>query len=176
MGGMNNYGNPDPTSGFTGSNVYGYNLSGNYPDDLDPAEHLTSTPLDLSNMTNVILKFERWLCVEENIYDEASVGVSTDGVSFTTVWENGRTLNGGYWSTHEIDISAIANLRSAVYLRWTMGTTDGGWMYCGWNIDDIEVSGIQTVGCTMDADCDDGLFCSGMETCDVGCAAAVIRK
>ncbi|MEZ6317245.1 MAG: hypothetical protein R3B49_00630 [Phycisphaerales bacterium] len=25
---------PDPTSGFTGSNVYGYNLNGNYTDNM----------------------------------------------------------------------------------------------------------------------------------------------
>ena len=26
-----------------------------------------------------------------------------------------------------------------VYLRWVMGETDGGWRYCGWNIDDVEI-------------------------------------
>ena len=43
----------------------------------------------------------------------------------------------------ELDISAIADDQPTVYLRWTMGPTDGGWQYCGWNIDDIEVQAVE---------------------------------
>ena len=37
-------GGPDPTSGHTGTHVYGYNLSGNYDPDL-PEMHLPPGPL-----------------------------------------------------------------------------------------------------------------------------------
>ena len=50
----------DPTSGFTGANVYGYNLAGDYTDNM-AAEYLTSTPIDLSGVRDTVLEFERWL-------------------------------------------------------------------------------------------------------------------
>ncbi|MBN2053460.1 hypothetical protein JW905_00975, partial [bacterium] len=39
----------------------------------------------------------------------------------------------------EYDLSTYADGQPAVYLRWTMGTTDSSVIYCGWNIDDVEV-------------------------------------
>ena len=168
--GDDNFGNPDPTSGFTGAKVYGYDLAGNYPNRLT-AEHLTTTVLNLSQMTNVALKFKRWLCVEESLYDHAYVRVSTNGTTWTDVWQNAYTLNGGDWTTQQIDLSSVANLRPTVYLRWTMGDTDAGWRYCGWNIDDVEVSGIQIGSCVVPGDCDDGLHCNGIETCTGGSCA-----
>jgi hypothetical protein len=36
----------------------------------------------------------------------------------------------------------VASGQPTVYLRWTMGTTDGGWRYCGWNIDDVQLWGV----------------------------------
>jgi hypothetical protein len=35
-----------------------------------------------------------------------------------------------------------ADNQPTVYLRWTMGITDSGWTYCGWNIDDVEIWGV----------------------------------
>ena len=60
----------DPNSGYTGSNVYGYNLSGNYENNL-PEEHLTTTAIDCSGLTNVRLEFRRWLGVEGSNFDHA---------------------------------------------------------------------------------------------------------
>ncbi len=131
-------GGPDPTSGHTGTNVYGYNLSGDYPNDL-PERHLTSSSIDCTGMNNTYLRFWRWLGVETPIYDHAYVRVSTDGSSWTTVWENPEEITDDSWVEMEIDISAVADNQPTVYLRWTMGTSDGGWISCGWNIDDIEV-------------------------------------
>jgi len=42
----------------------------------------------------------------------------------------------------DLDISQVADDQPFVFLRWTMGSTDVGWTYSGWNIDDIELSGI----------------------------------
>jgi subtilisin-like proprotein convertase family protein len=141
-GGGGAYGNPDPTSGYTGANVYGYNLNGDYTNSMAET-HLTSTPIDCTGLSGVTLKFWRWLGVERNAYDHAYVRVSNNGTTWTTIWENPSThLTDSAWIQQEFDISAIADDRATVYLRWTMGTTDGSWTYCGWNIDDIEIWGL----------------------------------
>jgi lysyl endopeptidase len=136
------YGGPDPTGGYTGQNVYGYNLSGDYENSL-PERHLTSTAIDCSDLSAVSLKFRRWLGVEVSTYDHAYVRVSNDGVNWAPVWQNGSEITDSSWSLQEYDISAVADGQPTVYLRWTMGTTDGSWQYCGWNIDDIEIWGLQ---------------------------------
>ncbi|MBU0637438.1 MAG: S8 family serine peptidase [Planctomycetes bacterium] len=139
-GGGGEYGGPDPTSGHTGNYVYGYNLSGDYDNNM-PERHLTSTPIDCTGLTNMRLKFWRWLGVEQALYDHAYVRVSNDGTNWATVWENGGEIADTGWVEMDLDISAIADDQPAIYLRWTMGTTDGGWRYCGWNIDDLELVG-----------------------------------
>lgn len=140
-GGGGQYGESDPSNGYTGSNVYGYNLNGDYENDL-AERHLTSTALDCSEATGVTLKFRRWLGVERSQYDHAYVRVSNNGSSWTTIWENGEETTDSSWQLQEFDISAVADNQATVYLRWTMGTTDGSWQYCGWNLDDLEIWGL----------------------------------
>jgi len=137
-GGGGEYGGPDPTSGHTGSDVYGYNLSGDYPNNLAET-HLTSGAFDCTGKSGVHLKFWRWLGVEQPTYDHAYVRVSNDGTNWVTVWENTSEIADASWTEMDVDISAVADNQSTVYLRWTMGTTDVGWRYCGWNIDDIQL-------------------------------------
>ena len=144
-GGGSEHGSPDPTGGHSGSNVLGFNLNGDYPADM-AEQHLTSHAFDCSDLTLVTVKFWRHLNVETNTYDHAYVRVSTDGSSWTTVWENSGEVTDSSWSQVEYDISSVADGQPAVYLRWTMGTTDGGWEYSGWNIDDIEVFGLTGSG------------------------------
>jgi hypothetical protein len=171
-GGGGQYGGPDPTGGYTGANVYGYNLDGDYANNL-PERHLTSTAIDCSGLSGVTLKFQRWLGVEQPLWDHAYVRASNDGSSWTTIWENAVEVTDSSWTLQEFDISAVADNMPTVYLRWTMGTTDTAWQYCGWNIDDIQ---LVAVGggpqCSVPADCDDGLFCNGAEGCvDEQCVA-----
>ena len=137
------YGGPDPTSGHTGNYVYGYNLSGDYANYL-PERHLTTTAIDCTDLSQVSLEFWRWLGVEQSAYDHAYVRVSNNGTSWTTVWQNGATISDSSWTQQECDISEVADGQPTVYLRWTMGTTDVSWRYCGWNIDDVEIWGINT--------------------------------
>jgi len=144
-GGGGQYGNPDPTSGHTGDNVYGYNLDGDYPNEMEWEDHLTSEAIDCSGLGGVSMKFWRWLGVEQPDYDHAYVRVSNDGVNWTTVWENTTGVEDDAWVQVEYDISAVADGEETVYLRWTMGETDTGWRYCGWNIDDIEVWGLARI-------------------------------
>ncbi|MCD4706954.1 MAG: hypothetical protein K8S62_04370 [Candidatus Sabulitectum sp.] len=137
MGG--DHGNPDPSSGFTGDNVYGYNLQGDYESYLSE-KYLTTGAIDCSNLYGTQLRFKRWLGVEGNGYDHASVQVSNDGDTWFSVWENGaEETTDGDWSSRFIDISALADTEATVWIRWVMGTTDPGWEYCGWNLDDVEI-------------------------------------
>jgi hypothetical protein len=155
-GGGGAHGGPDPTSGHTGVNVYGYNLYGDYPNDL-PEEHLTSEVIDCTGLYNVHLRFWRWLGVEQPIYDHAYVRASNNGTDWVTIWENTTEITDTSWVEMELDLSAIADDQPEVYLRWTMGTTDSGWTYCGWNIDDVEIWASDLMSshpADIDKDCD----------------------
>lgn len=134
--------NLDPTSGYTGPSVYGYNLAGDYPNNMSATEYLTTPALNCSAATGVELRFRRWLGVESSTYDHASLDVSNNGTSWTTIWEHsGTSLSESSWSLQTFDVSAIADNQSTVYFRWGMGTTDGSVTYPGWNIDDVEIWG-----------------------------------
>jgi hypothetical protein len=145
-GGGGQYGNPDPTSGATGTNVYGYNLSGDYENSL-PETHLTTTAIDCTGLTDVSVRFQRYLNVESPTYDHAYCRVSNDGTSWTTVWGNSAELTDAAWTMVEYDISGVADGQPVVYLRWTQGATDGGWQYSGWNIDDVQIHALGCPGC-----------------------------
>jgi hypothetical protein len=131
--------NGDPSSGHTGSNVYGYNLNGDYAVSM-PAYYLTTTAIDCSNLLYVELRFWRWLGVESRNFDHATVEVSNDGSAWTVLWQNPlSSISDTSWSQMVFDLSAIADGEPTVYLRWSMGPTDGSVTYPGWNIDDVEI-------------------------------------
>ncbi|UCG31612.1 MAG: hypothetical protein JSU68_08080 [Phycisphaerales bacterium] len=146
----------DPTSGHTGANVYGYNLNGDYTNNM-PEEFLTVGPLDCADATGVELRFWRWLGVEWP-FDHAHVAVSNNGRDWTMVWEaSGATISDSSWTEILLDISAVADDQPTVYVRWCMGTSDGSTTYPGWNIDDVELWGLLALGGLpgdMDADGD----------------------
>jgi hypothetical protein len=130
--------NHDPDAGFTGPYVYGYNLDGDYPDNL-PAATLTTPAVDCSGAEDLQLRFWRWLGVQSWNCDHARVCVSTDGVSWQTVWHNPfvtDTLD-TEWTQQVIDLASYAG--PTVYIQWVMGPTDGIYTYPGWNIDDVEL-------------------------------------
>ena len=138
LGGGGEYGFPDPTSGHTGINVYGYNLSGDYENNL-PETYLTTTAIDCTGLSQTRLEFWRWLGVESPDFDQASVRVSSDRVNWTTIWQNPAQVNDHAWTFQQFDIAAIADNRPTLYIRWVMGPTDILWRFCGWNIDDIQL-------------------------------------
>jgi carboxypeptidase B len=134
----------DPQVGHTGNNVYGYNLAGQYTNNM-PRYYLTTTALNLSNVSGAQLRFWRWLGVQNAAYDHAGIEISTDGTNWTSVWEHtGGSINDASWTLQAYDISAVADHQSTVYIRWAMGTTNPSVTYCGWNIDDIEIWGVVT--------------------------------
>ncbi len=151
-GGGGDHGGPDPTSGYTGNYVYGYDLNGDY-DNYLPERHLTSTPIDCTGLYGTHLTFWRWLGVERPLYDHAYIRVSTNGSTWTTVWENTAEITDSEWQEIDLDVSAYVDNEPTVYLRWTMGETDVAWEYCGWNIDDVR---LVTLDCTPPVEPGDG--------------------
>lgn len=135
--------NKDPDHAYTGTNVYGYNLQGNYENNL-PERTLTTGALDCRNAQNVHLRFMRWLGVQMGSSDKASVRVSNNGQNWITIWENSLTENhkDTEWTECVYDISAIADGQRTVYIRWVMGSTDNTDQYPGWNLDDIQLWGV----------------------------------
>jgi len=138
--------NPDPTAGFTGNNVFGNNLSGDYPNNA-PIMTLTAGPLDFSSAHSVTLEFQRWLGVEQRQYDRAALQVSPDGSTWYTLWENPDSdLSESGWSRQTFDLGARADGVATFYVRWELGPTDNSVTFSGWNIDDIMFRGITTGG------------------------------
>ena len=129
----------DPPAAYSGSNVFGYNLLGDYTNNM-PERHLTTTAINCGYLMATELRFWRWLAVERAPFDRASVQVSADGSAWTTLWENPvTTISESAWSQMTLHISDIADGQSTVYVRWVIGPTDGGVTYPGWNIDDVEI-------------------------------------
>ncbi len=135
---------PDPQSGHTGANVYGYNLYGDYANDLPTFYRLTTTAVDCSGSTGTTLKFWRWLNVERSYHDHARLYVSNDGAGFVNIWKNPVDVGVESWRWEEVeyDLSSVADGESSVYLRWSMGPTDSVYPASGWNIDDVEIWGV----------------------------------
>lgn len=126
----------DASSAFSGNNVWandlgGSGFNGEYQPNVD--NRLQSPTIDLSGAVGARVVYQRWLTVEEGIFDQASVQVNG-----TKVWTN--PLNGNLidteWTTHEVDISAFDG--QSVNLQWRL-ETDGGLEFGGWAIDDVSV-------------------------------------
>jgi hypothetical protein len=142
-GGAN--GNPDPNAGYTGLNVYGVNLSGDYRVMVGGPYYVTAGPLDCSGHQSVSVRFARWLNSDFYPYVGNTLEVSNDGQNWSVVWQaqEGEKLADSEWQILEYDISAVADGQSAVYLRWGYEIiSDRAYLFSGWNIDDIELHGL----------------------------------
>ena len=138
--------NGDPLAGHTGANVFGYNLLGDYSNNMGACLFLTTTAIDCTDLLDVELHFWRWLGVERAPFDTAIVEVSNDGANWVPVWSNpsGGSISESSWSERVYDISAVADEQPTLYVRWGVGPTDAGTTYPGWNLDDIAIWGIDT--------------------------------
>ncbi len=134
--------NPDPTSGATGSSVYGVNLAGNVSNTVGGPYYLTTGPIDLSGVTGSRLSFQRWLNMAAAPYASITVEISTDGSSWSTLWSAEKEVTDAEWTLQEFDISAVADEQPAFQLRWGYSVVQSiPLLGSGWNIDDIEISG-----------------------------------
>lgn len=148
------FGYPDPSSGATGLQVYGYNLQGDYQNNLQQ-KHLTTNVLDVAGTQDIKLQFSRYLNVEQPVYDHASIAIRADGGgNWITLWSNPATIEDNAWQQVVYDISEVVQGVQTIQIRWTMGETDGAWRYSGWNIDDVQIMTTSSSGISGDANCD----------------------
>ncbi len=128
-------------NGHTGDSVYGVNLSGDYGLTAAGPWYLTTGAIDCTGYSNVQLKFWRHLNTDYQPYAYATVQVSPNGSSWTTVWQNaGSEIADAAWSQYSYDISSVAANEPIVYVRWGYQIGSGAWAYSGWNIDDVEIA------------------------------------
>ena len=131
----------DPTAGFTGTKVFGVNLSGNYSTTPGGPFYLTLGPINLTGDVASKLRFRRWLNTDFQPFASATVEVSNNGTTWTTVWDNGTTAatTDSAWQLVQYDISAVADNKPAVYIRWSYQIAASATAMSGWNIDDVDV-------------------------------------
>jgi Subtilase family len=148
----------DPTSGFTGANVFGYNLAGDYPNNLFTTHYLTTSAINCTNLQDTELRFRRWLGVDQfGGFDRVNLQASINGTSWTTLWAvgNSETIRESAWSLQTYNLAALADDRPTVFLRWGLGGTSNGTTSYGWNIDDIEIWGrVPSIRGDLNRDCD----------------------
>lgn len=143
------YGNSDPSTAYSGSNVLGVDLTGlgsapgDYENNLtDHAYQAISPTINCTGYTNVTLNFQRWLGLEEATYDHGYIDISSNnGSSWTEIWSNSSTVEESSWTLQQIDLSAWADNQMQVKIRFCLGGTDVSWRFCGWNIDELSVTG-----------------------------------
>ena len=141
------FGYPDPTNGYSGSNVYGVNLSGDYSTAVGGPYYLTSGPFDCSSYEAVEIMFYRWLNGDYPPYVKHKIEVSNNGTDWNIVWEqsDGELITDNDWQPIRYDISSTADGKDIVYIRWSYEILQGGaFSMSGWNIDDIQLWGTQS--------------------------------
>jgi len=138
------FGYPDPTSGYTGSNVFGVNLNGDYDTAIGGPYYLTAGPFDLSGIHEVELRFANWLNTDNPNYVVHKLEISVDASNWSTVWVHSGVddITSNEWEALSYDISSIADDESSVCIRWGYEVTaERTYSYSGWNIDDIQLWG-----------------------------------
>ncbi|MFC1498978.1 choice-of-anchor D domain-containing protein, partial [Verrucomicrobiota bacterium] len=161
----------EPSLGFTGTNIIGYQLdSPYYYGEFTTAKYAVTPAIDCSDYDNVTLKFRCWLGVWYAA--DADIEISTNGTTWQTVWASQYSHPGGTWCLWEFDISSIADRSSLVYIRWKMLGDTGGWgnqyAYSGWNIDDVVVAGEPIVAPEID------VYGKGLEISDGDAEPSII--
>ncbi len=129
----------DPTSAWTGSDVWGNDLGGGrYNGAYQPSivNRLSSPEIDLQGATDLVVQFRRWLNVEDGVYDQARVYANDE-----EVWANHLSSRSGgeehhqdtEWIQHTL---ALTTNEASLVLGWEIDS-DEGLEFGGWNIDDV---------------------------------------
>ncbi len=148
----------DPNSAYSGSFVYGYDLSydGLYANPDSNIYTLTTSPINCSDYYDIVLSFKAWIglpSIEDSLHF-ARIDVSADGSFWETVWDNAYPRLDGMlercdtsWTDFEVPLGRTADNEASTYIRWSIGpTSDMKNMYTGhigWNIDDLRLCGVE---------------------------------
>jgi len=89
---------------------------------VDGPHYLTAGPFDCSSYANVKLQFARWLNTDQADFVDATVEMSSDGTSWSTIWAYANPeveLTDDAWSVVTYDIADRADHQPHVYIRWS---------------------------------------------------------
>lgn len=128
----------DPSAAFSGTRVWGTDLSAAGTDGLyepNGSGELRSPTFNLSSSSKVRLQYRRFLSVEEGVFDQATIRVNGG-----TVFQNPSSGNliDSEWTLHDFDITAQAANNASVQIAYRL-TSDGGVEFGGWNVDDFRL-------------------------------------
>ncbi|MCD4792463.1 MAG: trypsin-like peptidase domain-containing protein [Bacteroidales bacterium] len=145
LGGGTSY--PDPTFAYSGVNILGTDLTGlgQHPGDYENnigfnEEYAQSPVIDCTNFENTMLSFYRYIGIDSDKFDNVSIEINATDSS-KTIWTNSSIqITDTIWMKQEFDISDIAD-GNKILIRFITGPTNHAEQYCGWNIDDLMVSG-----------------------------------
>jgi hypothetical protein len=91
---------------------------------------------------HVHLGYQRWLGIEDASFDVAEVLVAGNLVWSNPAGTGSDHLIDDAWTRHEIDVSAFADNRPNFLVKWKI-VSDGGLHFGGWNVDDVELFGLE---------------------------------
>jgi hypothetical protein len=127
-----------PTASYSGANkIIAYNLTGTYANNLS-TKSATTPAINTSGANSLTLRFRRWLRLKRN--DTASILVSGDGISWTTIWSTSNPVNDTSWQLVQYPIPQALVGNSTLRLRWSLASNNNQ-NEIGWNIDDVELLG-----------------------------------
>ncbi len=134
----------DPDLAVSGTTIATTVLDGNYSP--NNAQYLLSPDVDLSTPGRMrLLTYQRWLTVEDAIYDHARVWAVSGGTG-TTIWENQATSGGSHqwidadWTTVDHDLRPLLDEEGAASAPIGFGfslQSDPGLEFGGWALDDV---------------------------------------
>lgn len=127
--------NTAPKAGFTGTNIIGFNLAGNYPNNLAIA-YATTPVIDCRNETALSLRFQRWLRLRSS--DTARIQVSTNGVNWTNLFNTTASVTDTAWQQVVYALPSWTFGSPTLQIRWGLSSGANN-NDIGWNIDDVEV-------------------------------------
>ncbi len=140
----------DPSFAFSGNNCWGTDMgwdsymgdswNGEYQNNVH--NYLLSPPIDCSNMTEVGLRYRKWL--NTRVSDIARIKVNDN-----LVWKSSvRGHSDQEWIEHLIDISDFADGNPYIRIKFELETSSANALG-GWNIDDVLVANKLASGSTM---------------------------
>jgi MYXO-CTERM domain-containing protein len=131
-----------PDAAASGSIAAMTGLDDAYP--ADDTQTLTSPSVTVPIGMMRLLSYQRWLTVEDGLYDHAQIYlIHADGAA-RPLWANPATDGGTTplldtgWFTHDIDLGASLSGEESVSFAWSL-SSDPGLEYGGWAIDDVSV-------------------------------------
>ncbi len=131
-------GYPDPPSAYSGDNVYATNLAGDYAP--NSISWLTTESLDLRGVSDLELRYRRWLNVEGGGNDTAIIE-AFNGIAWEEVWRSSLQITENQWNLITHRLPASLQNKQGVKLRFKL-TTNATKQYSGWNMDDIAIVGL----------------------------------